>query len=94
MLVAWSGFVLVGLVVLGLRASANGYLLVMYWSRHGLYLMEKGADERYHLFRPWMLPAVLLRYLILSVACSLLALHDRARGWTGPRKPITVGAKA
>ena len=68
MLVVWSGFVIGGLVALGARAVANGYLLVMYWKRHGLYLLERGSDGRYHLFRTYLLPLVLLRYLVFVLS--------------------------
>ena len=94
MLVVWSGFVIGGLVALGARAVANGYLLVMYWKRHGLYLLERGSDGRYHLFRTYQLPLVLLRYLVFSAVYSMLLLHQRSRGWAGPRKPIAATAKA
>lgn len=93
MLFAWSGFVAGALALLGMSAAAHGYLLVMYWSRHGLYLMERGADDRYHLVKVYALPLVLLRYALFSVAYSLLLLHQRARSWSGPRKPMAVAAK-
>ena len=94
MLVVWSGFVIGGLIALGVRAEANGYLLVMYWKRHGLYLLERGSDGRHHLFRTYLLPLVLLRYLAFSAVYSVLLLHQRSRGWTGPRKAIPAAAKA
>ncbi|HEX6069153.1 MAG TPA: hypothetical protein VFZ18_05000 [Longimicrobiaceae bacterium] len=93
MLFAWSGLVIAGLVMLATRAAANGYLVVMYWSRHGLYLLERGADERYHVFALYRLPVVLLRYFALNVAYSLLLLHRRARLWTHPSKPVAATAK-
>lgn len=93
MLFAWLGLVIAGLVMLGTRAVANDYVVVMHWSRHGLYLLEHGADGRYHLFSLYLLPFVLLRYLVLNVAYSLLVLHRRVHSWTRSHKPATVTAK-
>ena len=85
MLFAWSGLVIAGLVMLATRAAANGYLVVMYWSRHGLYLLERGADERYHVFALYRLPVVLLRYFetmgeirqAISVMKKRSGVHER-----------------
>lgn len=93
MLFAWSVLMLAGLVMLATRAAANGYLVVMYWSRHGLYLLERGADERYHLFAPYRLPVVLLRYFAFNVVYSLLLLRQRAHSWTHAGKPVAAAAK-
>jgi hypothetical protein len=93
MLIAWSLLGIAGLVVLGAKAVANGYLMVMHSHRHGLYLLERGADERYHLFAVYRLPVVLLRYSALNVAYALLLLHRRARTRVHTRKPVAVAAK-
>jgi hypothetical protein len=94
MLIAWSLLVVAGAIVVATRAAANGYLVVLYWGRRGLYLLERGADERYHLFAVYLLPLVLARYLTLSAAYMLLLLHDRSRARVHTRKPIAAVAKA
>jgi hypothetical protein len=93
MLFAWFGLMLVGLLLLGSHAVANGYILVMRWRRYGPYLLERQRDGKYHLFSPHFLPVVLVRYLALNVAYSLLLLHRRAYGWMQSRKRVAVAAK-
>ena len=93
MLFAWFGFVVAGLVLLGTRAVVNGYLVVMRWRRRGPHLLERGADGLYHLFAAYLLPFVLVRYLLLSVAYSLLLLHRRVHVLTRSTKPVAVTAK-
>lgn len=93
MLIAWFGFVVAGLVLLGTRAFANGYLVVLSWRRGGPHLLERGADGLYHLFAGYLLPFVLVRYLVWSVAYSLLLLHRRVHVLTRSTKPVAVTAK-
>ena len=94
MIFAWSVVVLAGVLVVASRAVANGYLLVMRSRRHGMVVLEHGADERYHVLRPLHLPFALSRYLTLYVAYSLLLLYRRAHSWGQHRKPVPLTAKA
>lgn len=94
MISAWLVLMLVGTVLLSARAVATGYLVVMHSRRHPLLLLEHTGDQRYHLFAPRMLPLVLLRYLGLSVAYSLLLLRHRMHSWVEARKPVALTAKA
>jgi hypothetical protein len=94
MLFAWLVFGLAGAVLLGLRAVANGYLLVMYSRRYGLIVLEHGSDERYHVLAPGRLPLALMRYLVLYVAYSLLVLRRRMQAWGHARKTLPLTAKA
>lgn len=94
MIFAWLVLVVVGATLLCSRAAANGYLVVLHSRRYGLILLERGADERYHLFAPHMLPFVLGRFVTLYVAFSLLLLHRRLHTSGQPRKAVPLTAKA
>ena len=94
MVYAWLVLVLAGAVLVGSRAVANGYLVVMRSRRHDTVLLELGSDERYHVVRVRSLPVVLGRYAALRAAYSLLLLRRRAAGFTHHRKPVPLAAKA
>ena len=94
MIFTWFMVLTAAAVMLGSRAVANGYLLVIRSRRHGLVLMEHGADEKYHLFAAYMLPLVLLRYALLHAAYSLLVLRERAYNFRPIRKAMALPAKA
>jgi hypothetical protein len=94
MIFAWFVVGLVGVVLLGSRAVANGYLVVIYSRRRGLVLLEHGADELYHVVVPSRLPLALARYLLLYVAFSLLLLQRRVQASVQPRKTVALTAKA
>ena len=94
MVYAWLVLVLAGAVLVGSRAVASGYLVVMRSRRHDTVLLELASDERYHVVRMRSLPVVLGRYAALCAAYSLLLLHRRAAGFGHHRKPVPLGAKA
>ena len=94
MLFAWFVLGVAGAVLLGMRAVANGYLMVMRSRRHEMIVLERGADEQYHFLALSRIPFALSRYLLLYVAYSLLLLQRRLQGWVGTRKAVPLTAKA
>lgn len=94
MLFAWFALGLVGAGLIGMRAVANGYLMVMCSRRHELIVLERGADEHYHFVTLSRIPFALARYLVLYVAYSLLLLQRRLQIWGGARKTVPLAAKA
>ena len=94
MLFAWFVLGFVGAGLVGMRAVANGYLLVMRSRRHELIVLERGADERYHFLVLSRIPFALARYLLLYVAYSLLLLQRRLPAWAATMKSVPLTAKA
>src|SRR5690606_18016130 len=94
MIFAWLVTLFAGAVLLGSRAVANGYLVVLRSRRHGLVVLERRADERYHAVALSSVAIALLRYLALNVAYSLLLLRERLPTVGGARKTVPLAAKA
>lgn len=94
MIFAWSVLLLVGAVLLALRAVANGYLVLLRSRRYGTVVLEHGPDERYHVVTFTRLHLALGRYLALYVAYSLLLLHRRVVAAGQHRKALPLAAKA
>lgn len=95
MIFAWLGLLLAGAALLASRAATQGYLLVIRSRRHDLILMERRADDRYHLFAPYWIPFVLARFAVMSAMYSLLQLRRRGVVWNNrPGKRMPLAAKA
>lgn len=94
MMLSWLVTLVAAGFLVGSRAVANGYLIAWFSRRHRLILMERGADDLHHVFRPVQLPLVLARYTLLRALYSLLLLRERAHAWGHGRKDVPMPAKA
>ncbi|HEX6927184.1 MAG TPA: hypothetical protein VF167_17295 [Longimicrobiaceae bacterium] len=94
MILYWSVTLLAVAAMVGWSAVTNGYLVLMRFRRRGLVMLERGADGLMHLVTPRALPGVLVRYALLTSACSILALYERAHAYVRARKSVALPAKA
>lgn len=99
MLFAWSVLLAAGLLLAWVGASRSQHLVVLYWQRHGLVLLERRRSGQYRIFSPLLVPVVLLRYVALALASAVLGAQRRVASWShgqghGHRHRQTAGAKA